>query len=192
MSIHRTVADETVKPYCHVPPSDMARAMGEFGLRRCPMGRVQEALSLGEDLIAGSLSRPEVVSTVDAITGMTIWVVETDSQLNGVYLIVPLTEEGRAAVESGDFNPADPALRHLAPAGTAIFGLYIGIYAGSTKDARRSIMAASANVRVSRFSPVPVFARAATEDGARSMLSLGFRPLEGGLPDLFVSDPLNG
>ena len=35
---------------------------------------------------------------------------ETEDPVEGLDLIVPLTHEGRVAVESGDFNPGDPAL----------------------------------------------------------------------------------
>ena len=180
MSIHRLVASDPVRPYCFVPPEKMSDAMGAYGLRRCPIGDVKTALQMGESLLGSELARETVVVTLDAITQMTVWV--TGDEIEGVYLIVPLTEEGREAVESGSFNPGDPALRHVAPANTPIFGLYIGVYAGATKQARRCIMAASANVRVSLYAPIPCYARGATDDGARSMLQLGFRRLDGGLP----------
>lgn len=188
MTIHQTVVPATELPSCSVTPASMQEAMGSFGLQRCPERNIEAALALGESLIGGSLARAEVVYTLDIITRMTIWVVGDPP--NGLYLIVPLTVEGRVAVEDGSFNPGDPALRHVAPANTPIFGLYIGCYAGASKDARRAIMAASANVRVSLYAAVPCYARGATEDGARSMRSLGFRRLEGGLPDLFVFDPV--
>ena len=188
MSIHQQVVSTSGSPYCYVTPVDMENAMGEHGMIRCPAGAIGSALALGESLLGSSLARAEVVSTLDAITQMTVWV--TGNPVNGLYLIVPLTEQGRVAVETGEYNPVDPAIRHVAPARTPIFGLYVGVYAGATKEARRNIMAASANVRVSLYAPVPCYARGATEDGARSMQSLGFRRFEGGLPDLFVFDPL--
>lgn len=189
MSIHRSVASGSVRPYCFVNPNKMVEAMGEFGLRRCEPSQIKPALALGERLIHSSLAHETVILTLDAITQMTVWV--TGEEIDGLYLIIPLTEEGREAVETGSYTPADPALRHIAPANTPIFGLYIGVYAGATKEARRSIMAASANVRVSLYAPVPCYARGATEDGARSMTQLGFRRLDGGLPDLFVFDPID-
>ncbi|WP_143435294.1 hypothetical protein [Henriciella aquimarina] len=188
MSIHQQVVSHTGSPYCYVAPEKMEQAMGAHGLHRCRSDEVKHALALGEALLGAPLARAEVVSTLDAITQMTFWV--TGQPVNGLYLTLPLTEEGRSAVEDGTFRPGDPALRHVAPARTPIFGLYVGVYAGATKDARRNIMAASATVRVALYGPVPCYARGATEDGARSMLSLGFRRFEGGLSDLFVFDPV--
>ncbi len=188
MTFHQQVVSGISRPYCRVAPQDMEHEMGRYGLRRCPIKHVVPALRVGEQLLGAKLASAEVVSTLDAITQMTIWV--TGQPVQGLYLIVPLTEEGRLGVETADFNPVDPALRHIAPANTPIFGLYVGVYAGATKDARRNIMAASASVRAKLYAPVPCYARAATDDGARSMTSLGFRPLSGGLADLFVFDPL--
>jgi hypothetical protein len=166
----------------------MESVMDKYDIRRCPPEQMRDTLELGEALIDGTLASPQVVATVDAITQMTIW--NTGDPVSGLYLIVPVTEQGRAAVEDGSFNPGDPAIRHIAPANTPIFGVYCGIYAGSTRDARRSVLRAAGDLRLNVFGPVPVYARGATEDGARSMLTLGYRPFEGGLPNLFISDPV--
>lgn len=188
MTIHRPVVESDSLPYCSVSAFQMENAMLDHGLRRCRPDQIEAALALGETLLGGTLARAEVVFTLDAITQMTIWTI--GNPVEGLYLIVPLTQAGRLAVETGEFNPADPALRHVAPANTPIFGLYVGCYAGATKDARRAVMSASATVRVSLYAAVPCYARGATEDGTRSMTSLGFRPLEGGIRDLFVFDPI--
>ena len=177
MTIHRSVVSQNSSPYCVVSPNMVEQVMGRYGIVRCPSERMDETLGLGEQLIGGSLARPEIVSTVDAITQMTIWM--TGDPLAGLFLVVPVTEQGRSAIED-----------HIAPANTPIFGVYCGVYAGATREARRAVLQAAGDLRINVFSPVPVYARGATEDGARSMLSLGYRPAEGGLPDLFVSDPM--
>ena len=188
MTIHHSVASQRSYPYCIAPPGRMEEVMGKYGIFRSPPDRIGDALTLGEQLIEGSLARAEVVLTIDAITQMTIWI--TGDPLAGLYLVVPVTEQGRAAIEDGSFNPGDPALRHIAPANTPVFGVYCGVYAGATRDARRAVLQAAGDLRMNVFGAVPVYARGATEDGARSMRTLGYRPFEGGLPDLFVSDPL--
>lgn len=189
MTIHRTVVSQTARPYCNTPPERVAAIMGKYSLRRARASEVIETLKLGEALVGGALARPEVVATIDTITRMTIW--NTGDPIAGIFLVVPVTEEGRSAVEDGSFNPADPAIRHIAPANTPIFGVYCGIYAGATREARKSVLMAAGDLRLNAFAPVPTYARGATEDGARSMLTLGYRPLQGGLKDLFVSDPVS-
>jgi hypothetical protein len=105
--------------------------------------------------------------------------------------VLPLSPAGEQAVRDGTYHPADPAPAHLAWQGRDVAGVYIGVYAGATKEARRAVMTAAAVMRVELFAPVPSFARGATEDGKRSMASLGFSPLEGGLPDLWVQEALS-
>ena len=68
---------------------------------------------------------------------------------------------------------------------------YVGVYAGKTREARKKIMTASAVLRMEMFGVFPAYARGATEDGRRSMLSLGFQKFEGGLPDLYVQPPFH-
>ncbi|WP_018147290.1 hypothetical protein [Henriciella marina] len=163
--------------------------MGKYDLRRAGAAELAETLRLGERLIDGELASPEVVATVDAITQMTIW--NTGDPISGIFLVVPVTEAGREAVEDGSFNPGDPAVRHIAPANTPVFGVYCGIYAGATREARKSVLMSAGDLRLNAFAAVPTYARGATEDGARSMLALGYRPFEGGLKDLFISDPVS-
>lgn len=189
MTIHRTVVSQTARPYCNTSPDRVAAIMAKYSIRRAKHSDLIETLKLGESLIGGALARPEVVATIDAITQMTIW--NTGAPISGIFLVVPVTEEGRAAVENGSFNPADPAIRHIAPANTPIFGVYCGIYAGATREARKSVLMAAGDLRLNAFAPVPTYARGATEDGARSMLTLGYRPVAGGLKDLFVSEPVS-
>ncbi|WP_348764295.1 hypothetical protein [uncultured Henriciella sp.] len=189
MTVHRSVVAQTASPYCITSPAKVAGIMAKYGLHRTPAANVAETLRLGETLINAALAEPEIVTTVDSITGMTIWNTQED-EITGLFLLVPVTEAGRAAVEDGTFTPGDPAIRHIAPANTPIFGVYCGIYAGATRTARKSVLMAAGDLRLNAFAPVPTYARGATEDGARSMLTLGYRPLQGGLPDLFVSDPM--
>lgn len=189
MTVHRSVVSQTASPYCIASPQKVADIMGRYDLRRAGTAEMAETLRLGERLIDGELASPEVVATIDAITQMTIW--NTGDPIAGIFLVVPVTEAGREAVEDGSFNPGDPAIRHIAPANTPIFGVYCGIYAGATREARKSVLMSAGDLRLNAFAAVPTYARGATEDGARSMLTLGYRPFVGGLKDLFISDPVS-
>ncbi len=160
--------------------------MKNFELRLAREDELGSALQLGESLINDSLAPKDVVARVQTVTSVTAWV--TGTPINGLFLIIPLSKSGEQAVRSVDFSPSDPDRRHLAGVGEQCGGVYVGVYAGATKPARRNIMMASAALRVEVFGTVPCFARAATEDGARSMAGLGFKPANFGAPDLFVQE----
>lgn len=165
----------------------LAQRAKEFGFRRPDFAELAAGLRLAEELTGQTMASPESISWIDSLTGMTAWV--TGSPVDGVFIAVPLTAEGEVAVRAGEFVPGWPALAHVCTHGENCGGVYIGIYAGATKEARRGVMMAAAVVRVDIFGPVPCFARGATEDGKRSMASLGFQPVESPMPDLWVQEP---
>ena len=172
----------------HVDIVRVAERAKDFGFRHAGMVDLAEGVRLAESLLGSSIATPEAVARMDVITGMTAWV--TGNPVDGVFLVLPLSVEGERAVRTGTYEPANPDPAHLAWHGRDVAGVYIGVYAGATKEARRAVMTAAAVMRVELFGPVPSFARGATDDGKRSMASLGFVPLEGGLPDLWVQEAL--
>jgi len=166
----------------------LKRRAAEFGFRRANFDELQSGLALAEHLTEQTMATPESIRWIDGMTGMAGWV--TGDPVEGVFITVPLSRDGVAAVRDGSFVPAWPALSHLACQGEPCSGVYIGVYAGVTKEARRAVMMAAGVTRVEFFAPVPCFARGATEAGKRSMASLGFQPIDGGLPDLWGQEPL--
>ncbi|MEZ5955223.1 MAG: hypothetical protein R3C13_13075 [Hyphomonas sp.] len=165
----------------------MATRAAEFGFRRAGFADVAAGVALAEELMGSKIATAEDVMRMDVVTGMTAWV--RGNPVDGVFLTLPLSASGEQAVRNGTYVPAHPDPAHLAWQGKDVAGVYIGVYAGATKEARRAVMTAAALMRMEFFAPVPAFARGATEDGKRSMASLGFQPLEGGLPDLCVQEP---
>lgn len=173
----------------HVDIAEVAKRAGDFGFRHAGIADLTAGIQLAESLMGSQIATPEAVARMDIVTGMTAWV--TGEPVDGVFLVLPLSPAGEQAVRDGTYVPADPAPAHLAWQGRDVAGVYIGVYAGVTKEARRAVMTAAAVMRMELFAPVPSFARGATEDGKRSMASLGFTPLEGGLPDLWVQEALS-
>ncbi|MEM9668301.1 MAG: hypothetical protein AAF950_05190 [Pseudomonadota bacterium] len=171
-----------------VDVTEMRREMGRFGLRCASDLDLPIGIAVTENLIGGSIADLNVIKRLHEATHITAWV--TGNPVDGFFIVVPLSKDGEEAVRDGSFLPADPAVSHVCPQGEFCHAVYVGVYAGQTRDARRNIMQASATLRVQLFGTVACFARAATEDGERSMYTLGFGPIEGGLPDLFVQEPL--
>ena len=166
----------------------LAKRAGEFEFRRASYAELAAGLALAERLTGQAMATPASILWIESQTGMAGWV--TGDPVDGVFITVPLSAEGVAAVRDGTFVPAWPALAHICSTGEACGGVYIGVYAGATKEARKRVMMAAGITRLEFFAPVPCFARGATEDGKRSMASLGFHAIEGGLPDLWGQDPL--
>ncbi|MEH6809679.1 MAG: hypothetical protein V7651_12535 [Hyphomonas oceanitis] len=161
----------------------------EFGFRRGTFSELEQGVAVAEALMQSKLATPEAIGEMDRITGMTAWV--TGDPVDGIFLSLPLTPTGESAVRNGTYTPGSPDPAHLCSGGQGCSAFYIGVYAGANRDARRKVMTAAAVMRVELFSAYPCFARGATEDGRRSMDSLGFKPFDGGLPDLYVQEALD-
>ena len=170
----------------------VARA-ADFGFRLANFSELEAGVSLAASLTGNEIASARAVHSMNEVTGMTAWV--TGDPVDGIFLTLPLSVAGQAAVLNGTYAPAGPDPAHLAKQGKGIAAFYVGVYAGLTREARKKIMMVSAVLRVEMFGGFPAYARGATEDGRRSMESLGFRQIEGGLPDLYAQDafhPLPG
>lgn len=177
-------------PEVFIDYAGLVRRAGEFGFRKASCAELGAGLALAERLTGQAMATAASILWIESLTGMAAWV--TGDPVDGVFITVPLSAAGVAAVRDGSFVPASLSLAHICCAGEACAGVYIGVYAGATKEARRRVMMAAGSTRKEFFAPVPCFARGVTEDGKRSMASLGFQPVEGGLPDLWGQNPLPG
>ena len=101
----------------------------------------------------GKLASVDAISAMNVQTGMTAWV--TGDPVDGIFLTIPLSAEGEAAVRNGSYVPAAPSSEHLATQGKDIAAFYVGVYAGSSREARKKIMTASAVLRVEMFGVFP-------------------------------------
>ncbi len=175
-------------PIQSVPFTELHSLAASLGFRRASFSEIRAGMEIAKHLTGQPMASPETITWLDSMTGMAAWV--TGDPVEGVFVAVPLSEAGTCAVRDGSFSPEWSALNHIAAEGEPCHGVYIGIIAGATKGARKAVMTAAGLVRAQIFGSVPCFARGATEEGKRAMASLGFGPVEGGLPDLYVQEPL--
>lgn len=141
-------------------------------------------MALAEELLGSQLTSAETIAWIHGVTGVTSWV--CGDPIDGIFIIVPVSAKGLEALQTGEFDASGPDVAHLAALGTPCSGVYVGAYAGATHDARKAVMMATVSNRVDVFGQVPAFARAATDDGARSMVSLGFHPAGFGVDKLWM------
>jgi hypothetical protein len=174
----------TPRSHVAVHLSQMNAVASKCGVRIANEAELSAAVAVTEALIGARLAPLPVISRLQAFTRVSTWV--TGDPVNGFFLFVPLSEAGVRAVRDGSFVPSEISDGQTIADGTACAGIYCGVYAGATHDARKAVMTFSAKLRIALFGGVPCFARAATEDGARSMMSLGFKPAIGGMQDLYV------
>ena len=164
------------------------KGMGAFGWRLAKSSEHADMMALAEDLLGSRLTSAKIIEWIHSVTGSTSWV--CGDPIDGVFIIVPVSPAGLNAIQTGTFDPGSPEKAHLAALGQTCAGVYVGAYAGATHEARKKVMMATVTMRVEGYGQVPAFARAATDDGARSMVSLGFEPAGFGADKLWMQPPL--
>lgn len=172
-----------------VDHAKMTDQMALFGWHSATSQEIPELVALGEELINDRLADAATIERVHDVTKITAWAYGSDP-IEGLVLAVPLSEAGLAALEANAFNPGNPDAAHVAAVGELCAACYIGIYAGATHEARKAVMTGAGVIRMGIFPQVPCFARAATEDGARSMESLGWSPAGFGPDKLWMQGAL--
>jgi len=173
-----------VLDYAHV-----AERLASFGFRLAQHEEVAPALETAESLLQSKLTPRHIVERIHRHTMATVWVLGSP-RITGFLLTIPLSAQGERAMRDGSFRPSNPSLAHACAPGDPCFGYYCWVYGGETRDDRRSVMTACAILRVELVPSLPIFARGATEDGIRSMASLGLTPIQNAIPDLYVQEPI--
>lgn len=172
--------------YVDIPK--LKKRAADFGFRHANIDELAQGIAIAEELMGQKIAPLNEIACMDGITGCGAWV--TGDPVDGIYLTFPLTKAGELAVRDGSYTPQRPKRGHLCGPGEPCSAFYCGVYAGKTHEARKNIMTATAVIRLELYAELPAFARGATEDGVRSMISLGFEPVIGGLPDLYVHEPV--
>nr|WP_070960291.1 hypothetical protein [Hyphomonas sp. Mor2] len=164
------------------------KGMGAFGWRLAKSSEHTEMMALAEELLGSQLTSAETIAWINSVTGSTSWV--CGDPIDGIFIIVPVSPEGLRAIQTGEFDPSGPNKEHLAALGQTCAGVYVGAYAGANHQARKNVMMATVTMRVEGYGQVPAFARGATEDGVRSMVSIGFKPAGFGADKLWMQPPV--
>jgi len=139
-----------------------------------------QAQHFAEELMDQKLASLEAYKRVADITGISVMTHSENDQLTGTCAFILLSEVGRDAVITNNFDAAMPAADHLAAIGEPIWGSYAWGGAASTKTGKRIIVSVAPILIKTLFDSVPTFARAVTSDGARALAEhLGYRPLPG-------------
>ncbi len=162
--------------------------MGAFGWRLAKSSEHVEMMALAEKLLGSRLTSAETIEWIHSVTGSTSWI--CGDPIDGIFIIVPVSPAGLEAIQTGEFDPSGPEKSHLAALGQTCSGVYVGAYAGATHEARKNVMMATVTMRVEGYGQVPAFARGATDDGVRSMESLGFQPAGFGADKLWMQPPV--
>ncbi len=174
---------------------DLAMDAAPHGFRPAQMDELASAHQFSEKIMDMRLAPLWSLASAHAHTGGSAWIHTgpadpTDASgsdaISGVFLLLPLTWEGEAALRTRRFNYALPRLDELCAPGDEISAVYFWFCAGAGPEARRDLMRTTQAWLDGAFAGLRIYGRAASEEGTRALARFGFRRLAQTRPDLFI------
>lgn len=127
------------------------------------IGREAAAILLGD-----AIASVATMVRVQARSGCTVFVAHAArGELIAAVSAIPLAATAAADLAIGRFDGLTPADRLIARPGDRPIAFYVWGVAGFTWRGRRMAVAASVALRREAYPRLPLYARAATDDGAR-------------------------
>jgi hypothetical protein len=121
------------------------------------------------------LANPEVIRRIVSHDRETIWICERNGDLTGAVAFIYLTPRGVSALRAGEFNPFDPQEQLLARHSERPAGCYFWM-AFKLRRGGRGMTNIYEVMRQERFRETDFWAKPYTEEGRRTISSIGLRP----------------
>ncbi|MCG8443439.1 MAG: hypothetical protein MI723_16670 [Caulobacterales bacterium] len=169
--------------------AELGAILHQAGLMRPRGDELPQLHRLAARLFGDGIAILNEVNKIDAHTGNSVWVYRENGAVTGINSMLPLSPWGHELLLIGNLDPQSAALDCLTAPGETCAAIYCWGYGGTTPRARAAVVRASMRLREGLFAPVPVYARAATPDGRRTMERMGYVDVPDALPDLMVSAP---
>lgn len=160
---------------------------------RCREGLARLSLGLAshDEVVEGRALAARTVSP-DIATSDTLWRVQgqtgassftfrdPDGRLAGVLAVIPLKPSATPDLAAGVFDGVNPPQELIARPGEPVVALYGWGMAGATWRGRGVVMAAAVALHRRIFPELPLYGRAATPGGERTLLKrIGAAPVPG-------------
>lgn len=149
------------------------RRVQAYPARRDQLG---ELVALAQHLIPSLAAAESTVRRVYERNPDSIWAVERQGRLVGVFAMLLLNAEGNRCLLRGDFDPENPALERLTVQGEAAAAIYFWAIAtpGFAVEAFRTV---SRWLSSPAYASADIYTRPITESGNRFAVRIGFRPV---------------
>jgi len=156
-------------------------------MQRASAADIEDFSGIAERTI-GHLAMSVTIQRIASCHPDNIWIIH-DSRTRatiGCYAQIMLTAVGYAALVDGSFNGHDPVPSHCATPLDAITGIYTWAVIGRGRAAL-GVTLMSRILNTPTYRHLDLYTVPVTEDGMRSIQSIGYRPVnEGGLGALYI------
>ena len=157
------------------------RTMAAVGFDLATPADIRVGREAAAALVGGDIATAETMIRVQARTGCAVFVARsTEGELVAAVSAIPLAAAAAPDLAAGRFNGLEPADPLIARPRDMPIAFYVWGAAGLSWRGRRLALAASVALQREAYPHLPLYARAATDDGARVLQQrMGARPLPG-------------
>lgn len=140
-----------------------------------------EGRALAARTVSPNIATVETLAQVQQRTGASSFTFRgADGELAGVLAVIPLTPAATPSLAAGVFDGIEPPAGLVARPGEPVAAIYGWGMAGATWRGRGAVMAAAVHLHRALFPELPLYGRAATPGGERTLLKrIGAKPVPG-------------
>lgn len=147
------------------------RGLGELGLVLASDQEIAEGRDLAAQTVGPNIATVETLIRVQRRTCSSSFVLRgARGELAGVIAVIPLTPAAAPALAAGVLDGVDPPDEMIARSGEPVVAFYGWGMAGATWRGRAGVMAGAVRLHREIFPTIPLYGRAATPGGERTLL----------------------
>ncbi|MES3027362.1 MAG: hypothetical protein V4820_05870 [Pseudomonadota bacterium] len=154
---------------------------GELGMTLASRDELVEGRALAARTVSPLIATVQTLARVQDLTHASCFTtLAPDGSIAGVIAIIPLSPAAQPCLAAGVFDGVNPPDDLVARPGEPVIALYGWGMAGATWRGRATVMAGAVKLHREMFPTLPLYGRAATPGGERTLLRrIGACPVPG-------------
>jgi len=168
------------------------QGLGQLGMTLATYDEITEGRALAARTVSPNIATVETLAAIQRLTAASSYTFrDANGNLTGVIAVIPLTSAALPGLAAGVFDGVEPPRHQVARPGDPVAAIYGWGMAGTTLRGRATVMMGAVKLHREIFPTLPLYGRAATPGGERTLLKrIGARPVPGP-GDLVVAEAWN-
>lgn len=147
------------------------QGLGELGMTLANQDEITEGRALAARTVSPNIATVETLARIQDLTRSSSYTLRApDGTIAGVIAVIPLTPAAQPGLAAGVFDGVNPPQDVIARPGDPVIAFYGWGMAGATWRGRATVMAGAVKLHREIFPTIPLYGRAATPGGERTLL----------------------
>jgi len=147
------------------------QGLGELGMTLASSDEIVEGRALAARTVSPHIATVETLGRIQELTAASCFTARApDGSIAGVIAVIPLTPAAAPSLAAGMFDGVNPPEDMAARPGDPVIAIYGWGMAGATWRGRATVMAGAVKLHREIFPTIPLYGRAATPGGERTLL----------------------